>query len=119
MDYDDNSQNNGNKISEENENDDSSEIDEDRPTLIQINKKINKERREENLLLMKKKRLRNNNNTDIIYDANKKKLINCFCPDLEELNKFLGNCEIREIKDESEINQLNLSKDSIFDPVNL
>ena len=116
MDYDDNSHNNSNKISEENESNDSSEIDEDRPTLIQINKKINKERKEENLLLMKKKRLRNNNNTDIIYDANKKKLINCFCPDLEELNKFLGNCEIREIKDESEINQLNLPKDSIFDP---
>ena len=98
------------------ENEEFSDIDEDRPTLLQINRKIEKIKKEENLKTMIKKRMRSDNKTDIIYDANKKKLINCFCPNIEELNEFLVNCEIREIKDENELKQLNLSKENIFDP---
>ena len=98
----------------DNEDDEFSEIDDDRPTLIQINRKIEKERKAENKKLMIKKRKRTKNDTDIIYDANKKKLLNCFCPNPEELNYFLENCEIREIKDENELN--NMSKENIFDP---
>ena len=63
-----------------------------------------------------KKRLRGDNKTDIAYDANRKKIINCFCPDIDELNKFLEHCEIREIKNEDELKKLNLSKENIFDP---
>ena len=98
------------------ENEEFSDIDEDRPTLLQINRKIEKIKKEENLKTMIKKRMRSDNKTDIIYDANKKKLINCFCPNIEELTEFLANCEIREIKDENELKQLNLSKENIFDP---
>ena len=98
------------------ENEEFSDIDEDRPTLLQINRKIEKIKKEENLKTMIKKRMRSDNKTDIIYDANKKKLINCFCPNIDELTEFLANCEIREIKDENELKQLNLSKENIFDP---
>ena len=98
----------------DNEDDEFSEIDDDRPTLIQINRKIEKERKAENKKLMAKKRNRTKYDIDIIYDANKKKLLNCFCPNPEELNYFLENCEIREIKDENELN--NMSKENIFDP---
>ena len=99
---------------QENEDDDYSEIDEDRPTLLQINKKIEKERKKENKILMQKKRARENVKTDIIYDANKKKIINFFCPDPEELSVFLEKCEIREIEDESALNEI--PKENIFDP---
>ena len=44
----------------------------------------------------------------------KKKIINCFCPNPEELNEFLEHCEIREIKDESILNEI--PKENIFDP---
>ena len=115
MSDEDNSSNNSCNF-QDNEDDEYSEIDEDRPTLIQINRKMEKERKKQNIMALKKKRLRTEIATDITYDQNKKKLINCFCPDIEELTNFLEHCEIREIKDEKELKILNISKEKMFDP---
>ncbi len=93
-----------------------SDIDEERPTLLQINQKIEKLRRKENIKTMLRKRMREDNKTDIVFDANKKKLVNCFCPDIDELTNFLANCEIREINDENDLKQLNISQENVFDP---
>ena len=49
-----------------------SDIDSERPNLLQINKKIEKMKRQKDLELLDKKRKRSRNNTDIIYDSNKK-----------------------------------------------
>ena len=114
MSDDDNSNNNSDNF-QENEEEEYIEMDEDRPTLIQIDRKLAKERKEEDLKALKKKRLRTDNKTDIQYDANKKQLINAFCPNIDELNDFLSKCEIREIN-ENEINNINISKEKIFDP---
>ena len=65
--------------------------------------------------VLNRKRRREENPTDIIYNANKKKLINCFCPNPKELNDFLDKCEIREIKDAKEID--NIPSEKIFDPI--
>ena len=115
-DDEDNSNNNSNDFIENEDDEEYSEIDEERPTLIQIDRKIAKIRKEENMKTLKKKRLRTDNITDIIFDANQNKINNCFCPDIDELNKFLSQCEIREIKDENELKKLNISKENIFDP---
>ena len=99
------------------EEEDYSDIDSDRPNLIQINKKIDKQHREKELKLMEKKRKRNKNDTDIVYDANKKKIENSFIPNLEELNEFLQNCTIKEINlDDIKEELENISKEKIFDP---
>lgn len=55
MSDDDNSNNNSDNF-QENEEEEYSEMDEDRPTLIQIDRKLAKERKEENLKALKKKR---------------------------------------------------------------
>ena len=75
-----------------------SDIDSERPNLLQINKKIEKMKRQKDLELLDKKRKRSRNNTDIIYDSNKKTIEDSFVPNLEELNNFLQNCKIEEIK---------------------
>ena len=90
-----------------------SDIDSDRPNLLQINKKIDKMNREKNLSLLEKKRKRNKNYTDIIYDSNKKTIEDSFVPNVEELNDFLKNCKIEEIKFE-ELEKI--PKEKIFDP---
>lgn len=115
MSENDNSENDF-QNSKENEEDENSEVDEDRPTLFQINRKIDKLKKEENMKTLLKKRLRADKKSDIIFDANKKKLINCFCPNEDELNNFLEHCEIREIKDEKELIELNISNENMFDP---
>ena len=104
------------EFSENEESSDFDDIDEDRPTLLAINKKFKKEmkKNEETLL---KKRKRTNLPSDIIYDSNNKKLKNCFCPKPEELNDFLNHCQIREIKDDDdEILTNNSSNINEFDP---
>ena len=103
------------EFSQNEESSDFDDIDEDRPTLIAINKKFKKEmkKKEESLL---KKRKRTNLPTDIIYDSNIKKLKNCFCPNPEELNDFLNHCQIREIKDDDEILTNISSNINEFDP---
>ena len=90
-----------------------SDIDSERPNLLQINKKIEKMKRQKDLELLDKKTKRSRNNTDIIYDSNKKTIEDSFVPNLEELNNFLQNCKIEEIKFE-EIEKI--PKDKIFDP---
>ena len=90
-----------------------SDIDSERPNLLQINKKIEKMKRQKDIELLDKKRKRSRNNTDIIYDSNKKTIEDSFVPNLEELNNFLQNCKIEEIKFE-EIEKI--PKDKIFDP---
>ena len=69
--------------------------------------------REKNLSLLEKKRKRNKNYTDIIYDSNKKTIEDSFVPNVEELNDFLKNCKIEEIKFE-ELEKI--PKEKIFDP---
>ena len=97
--------------------DDYSDIDSDRPNLLQINKKIDKMKKEEETKLLEKKHSRNKNDTDIQYDAKKKKIINSFIPNLEELNEFLSQCSIKEINlDDIEKEIKNIQKEKIFDP---
>ena len=104
---------NSNSSSGSEEESEYSDIDSDRPNLLQINKKIDKMNREKNLSLLEKKRNRNKNLNDIIYDANKKTIEDSFIPNLEELNDFLKNCKIEEIKFE-ELEKI--PKEKIFDP---
>ena len=97
--------------------DDYSDIDSDRPNLLQINKKIDKMKKEEETKLLEKKHSRNKNDTDIQYDAKKKKIINSFVPNLEELNEFLNKCTIKEINlDDIEKEIKNIQEEKIFDP---
>ena len=99
------------------EEDDDSEIDSDYPNLFKLNKIIEKKRRKEEQKLMEKKRKRTKNETDIVFDANKKKLEDSFIPNLEELNDFLKNCRIREIDiNEIEKELEKIPKEKIFDP---
>ena len=93
------------------------DIDDDRPNLLQMNKKLDKERNEEEIKLTKKKRKRTKNKTDIVYDSNKKQIEDSFIPNLEELNDFLKNCRIREIDiNEIEKELEKIPKEKIFDP---
>ena len=118
MNNDDDSSENSDSDKEEiifEEENESSEIDEDQPTLIQINKKINKKRKEEDMKTLLKRKKKFDDKCDIVYDANKKKIIGCYCPDPKELNDFLNNCVIREIKDD-EILSENIQQENIFDP---
>ena len=99
------------------EDDDDSEIDSDYPNLFKLNKIIEKKRRKEEQKLMEKKRKRTKNETDIVFDANKKRLEDSFIPNLEELNDFLKNCRIREIDiNEIEKELEKIPKEKIFDP---
>ena len=93
------------------------DIDDDRPNLLQMNKKLDKERNEEEIKLTKKKRKRTKNKTDIVYDSNKKQIEDSFIPNLEELNDFLKNCTIKEINLEDIKEELEkIPKEKIFDP---
>ena len=104
-----------NYINEEEE--DFSDIDSDRPNLFQINKMMDKKRREEEIKLIEKKRKRAKNETDIVYDANKKQIEDSFIPNLEELNNFLKNCTIKEINlDDIKEELEKIPKEKIFDP---
>ena len=105
-----NSENQNNFDSE----DDFSDIDNDRPNLLQIDKKFSK--------ILRKKREREDNEkndqTHMIYDCNTKTMLNCFCPNIEELRNFLEHCEIREINDEEILELCKKEKqNSIFDPI--
>ena len=106
---------NSNNLDKEEE--EPSDIDSDRPNLFQINEMIEKKRREKEMKLIEKKRKRLKNETDIVYDANKKQIEDCFIPNLEELNNFLKNCTIRELNLNDIKNELKeIPKDKIFDP---
>ena len=105
-----NSENQNNFDSE----DDFSDIDNDRPNLIQIDKKFSK--------ILRKKREREdgdqNDQTHMIYDSKTKTMLNCFCPNIEELSNFLKHCQIREINDEEILELCKKEKDkNIFDPI--
>jgi len=80
--------------------------------LIQINRVLDKKTKKENMRTISKKR---KNISNIIFDSKKKKIIGCYCPDPEELDNFLKNCEIREIKDEEYTSQ-DIFPENIFDP---
>ena len=116
MENDEKSESSNSKYLNEEE-EENSEMDPDCPTLFQINKMIDKKRREEEIKLIEKKRKRLKNETDIVYDANKKQLNDCFIPNLEELNNFLNNCTTRAINLYDIKNELKeISKEKIFDP---
>ena len=113
---DDNASNSGNDKSQNilDGEDDFSDIDNDRPTLLQIDKKFSK--------ILSKKRERDNSEqnaqTQMIYDSNTKTMLNCFCPNIEELSNFLEHCEIREINDEEILDLCKKEKENnIFDPI--
>ena len=89
-------------------------VDEEQPNLLQINRILDRKIKED-MNTLSKKRKKQFKSQDIIYDAKKKKIIGCYCPDPEELEYFLKNCEIREIKDEEYIHQ-DIPKENIFDP---
>ena len=89
-------------------------FDEEQPNLFQINRIIDKKRKKDMNTLLKKKK-KKFEPQDLVFDAKKKQIIGCYCPDIEELEDFLKNCEIREIKDEENIPQ-DIPKENIFDP---
>ena len=76
---------------EENEDSESSEfdVDMDRLTLIQVKAIVTKNRirKEKKASFLSKKR--KNPEEIIIYDSSTNKLWNTFCPDYEELNRFI------------------------------
>ena len=94
--------------------DEDDSFDEEQPNLFQINRIVEKKRKE-NMNTLLKKRKQKFEPQDIIFDAKKKKIIDCYCPDPDELDNFLKNCEIREIKDE-EFAPQDTPKENIFDP---
>ena len=103
---------------EENEDSESSEfdVDMDRLTLIQVKAIVTKNRirKEKKASFLSKKR--KNPEEIIIYDSSTNKLWNTFCPDYEELNRFIQKCTVKEINiDNIKDNDNNNSK-TIFDP---
>ena len=112
-----NENNNLNK-DEDSESSDDFDVDCDRLTLIQVKEIMirNLSRKKKKVSFLNKKRA--NPDKFIIYDSSTKKIYNCFCPDVKELDRFLQNCSIKEIN----INQLNnkffIEKNSqnVFDP---
>ena len=91
-------------------------IDDDFSSLIQINEDFFREKKEEeNLKFLSKKR--KGQETDIIYNANIKEFENAFIPNIEELNNFLKNCTIKEIKMENIEKEIEaIPKEKVFDP---
>ena len=89
-------------------------IDDGRCTLLQINKMIQKKRKQKNEENMYIKNKKQKLEEHIRYNAKQKKILNCFCPNPEELKEFLENCQVTEIKD---INKaLSKPVENIFDP---
>ena len=100
----------------------SDSYDEEMPSLLQLNKLIEKNNKKKNKMsnsnnksLLNKKTLLSKNS--IIYDENKGGLINTFTPSVEELNNFLLKCQVQKISIESlsEVS-FNKSKKYVFDP---
>ena len=100
--------------SENNRNSEEDKYFDEQVNLLQINNFLNKKEKEDRNTLLKKRNKKFEPH-NIIFDAKKKKIISCFCPDPEELENFLKNCEIREIKDEENIPQ-DIPEENIFDP---
>ena len=96
------------------------DIDEDEDegcfNLNQITEKFFiEEKEEENKKFLSKKR--KSKETDIIYNADSKSFENAFIPNLEELNNFLKNCTIKEIKMENIEEEIEkIPKEKVFDP---
>ena len=114
-DFQSNQQNNNNEESEDSE---SSEfdVDMDRLTLIQVKAIVTKNRirKEKKTSFLSKKRKKPEES--IIFDSSTNKLWNTFCPDYEELNRFIQQCTVKEINiDNIKDNDNNNSK-TIFDP---
>ena len=67
---------------------------------------------EKNYLQKKRK-----NKTDIVFNSNENKFEDSFIPNLEDLNDFLKNCTIKEIKLEDIQKEIDeLSNKKVFDP---
>ena len=93
------------------------DMDDERLTLIQVIKLIkNRDNKKKNITFINKKR--SNPDSNITYDRLTKKLCDSFCPNYEELNKFLENCKVSEVNADS-LKGIDTQKDnpkSIFDP---
>ena len=68
--------------------DDWNDIDDNKPSLTEANKKFNNINKKENFEILKKKRNKSLDKTDIEYDFKRKELIN-FCPNLIELKMMI------------------------------
>ena len=92
------------------------DMDDERLTLIQVIKLIkSRHKNNKNITFINKKR--SNPDTNIAYDKLTKKLCDTFCPDYEELDKFLQNCKVSEINTDSlKILDSQKGSKSIFDP---
>ena len=112
-----------NKNNEDKSEEESESFDEERASLAQIirfverkKKKLqekenkNENKKENKISFLNKKR--NLKYEPIKYDANKGEIQNSFCPSKEELNEFFNNCEIRRHKEEDEFS--NNSNYQIF-----
>ena len=102
--------------SSEEEKIDDFDIDNERLTLIDVNRRILEKRAKKakkSLFLQNKRKLPNNNT--IIYDSSSKQIINAFCPSKEELEEFLENCKIKEI-DPNEFEESIVIDRNIFSP---
>ena len=67
---------------------------------------------EKNYLQKKRK-----NKTDIVFNSNENKFEDSFIPNLEDLNDFLKNCTIKEIKLEDIQKEIDeLPNEKVFDP---
>lgn len=115
-----NKDNNNNESKEENNDQDECEssdldIDEDRLTLVQVRDFLKKKRLRKD---KKNSLLQKNQNTEqnITYDSNTKSLRNCFCPNQEELENFLKNCEVKEILNDDNMSSIQHPASDIFDP---
>jgi hypothetical protein len=64
--------------------DDWNDIDDNKPSLTEEDKKFNNINKKENFEILKKKRNKSLDKTDIEYDSKRKEIIN-FCPNLIEL----------------------------------
>ena len=111
---------NNNESKEENNDQDECEssdldIDEDRLTLVQVRDFLKKKRLRKD---KKNSLLHKNQNTEqnITYDSNTKSLRNCFCPNQEELENFLKNCEVKEILNDDNMSSIQHPASDIFDP---
>ena len=69
-------------------------------------------RKSKNYLQKKRK-----NKTDIVFNSNENKFEDSFIPNLEDLNDFLKNCTIKEIKLEDIQKEIDeLPNEKVFDP---
>ena len=90
-------------------------LDEERISLRQIEKLIQKRKNKQNEKSLLQKKIRRDNIGVITYDEKEGKIEQAFCSSLEELNEFLVHCQIRKISFE-EFSPTFINNSIPFDP---